>query len=569
MKQRACVYGELDSYTGYIRHDYADLPKLIRDLKFCCLFYDDVIVNTGVILDHPLTLPAFELMSPFVKSGRLWTTGRDTENSPTQFINDRIDRFYGKHPSKKSMRPISEVIERWQTIAPQDWRLKRKLSVQVGSATQNIINNLSALNFSHVENYQKEIIIAHVEMMHSDGVFDRDLTLAKIAAMQGVLSAPNLSTMSLLVQAELMNQATRNKGRDAIVLFPGMFLRKVHVKNELFQQEKLSVDSFTIKKAISTFSTLGYSLSGLLSLPIDTLHQLSESSEWINFRTFLLSNKWNNQHSREMYSMYLRKLNFHTASSIILRHHQDILFDKTPITTSSAWQLYGIGNLGNFNNRVNSREAVYVLDLPTRKVYFSDEPNKSCLVSYKQSVLLAVLICAGRYGVSTAQLEQLDIEQTQVKHDKFAWYTHHSDDVQARESRMDRISVAKIRLNQILKPLKIKIDNANGRWTLRSVNHLGFKIKGSYWQTPVTSSLTLCSSIKLTPQSQKLWSCLVSRTPYYVNMKLISRLLFDCEDVPIRKISDAVYKLKKQLSSTPFEIIKNCAGEYALVSKQE
>jgi hypothetical protein len=566
LQKRACVYGELDPFTGYIRQDYRDLAKLIRDLKFCCLFYDDVIVNTGVILNHPLTLPAFEQMSPFVQAGRLWTTGRDTESSPTNFINDRIDRFYGDDSPKKITRSISEVIDRWQAIAPEYWRMTRKLSVQVGSATQNILNNISALDFSRVENYHKDKIIAHIEGMHSEGIFDRDLTLAKIASMHGILAAPNLSIMSLLVQAELMNQATRNKGHDSIVLFPGMFLRKVHLNRTRFQQEPLPVDYSTAKKVISTFLKLGYSLDNLLSLPSSALYQLARSTEWHRFRTLLLSEQLSSSDGLERLSMYWQELDIHMTNPLMLNQYSKI-YQRTPITTSSPWQLYSLANLGGLNERADANKYSYVLDLPTRMIYLSSEPDNRYQLSYKQSVFLSALICAGDNGVNTAQLKQLDIEETQVKHDNFNWYAHFSEQEQADESRMGRISVAKVRLNELLKNLKLNIDNTGGQWTVRSEVINEFKIQGSYWLPEKMSNLPHAPPVTLPAMSLKLWICLVERAPHYVNIKYLSSLLYDSEDKLTRKVSSAVYKLKKNLEATPYIIIKSCTGEYALISQ--
>lgn len=568
MQKRACVYGELDSFTGYIRHDYRDFAKLIRDLKFCCLFYDDVIVNTGVILNHPLTLPAFEHMSPFVQAGHLWTTGRDTESSPTDFINDRIDRFYGEGSPKKMVRSISEVIDRWQTIAPDQWRMVRNLSVQVGSATQNILNNICVLDFSRTENYYKDKIISHVQAMHSDGVFDRDLTLAKIASMHGILAAPNLSTMSLLVQAELMNQATRNKGHESIVLFPGMFLRKVHLNRTLFQQEPLPVDYSTVKKVISVFLKLGYSLTDLLSLPSSALYQLARSIEWHRFRTQLLSEQSHSRESLDKLAVYWQELGIYTANSIVLNPYSKN-YERTPITTSSPWQLYSLASLGSVNESAHANKDSYVLDLHTRTLFLSSDADKRYQLSYKQTVFLSVLICAGDYGVNTAQLKQLDIEETQVKHDNFSWQAHFTEQEQADESRMSRISVAKIRLNNILRHLELSIENKDGQWTVFSELINEFKVQGSYWNFEKISKQSITPPVSLTSNLLILWTCLADRAPHYVNIKYLSSLLYGSDDKLTRKISDTVNKLKKKLEPTPYIIIKSYTGEYSLFCQRD
>jgi hypothetical protein len=106
-------------------------------------------------------------------------------------------------------------------------------------------------------------------------------------------------------------------------------------------------------------------------------------------------------------------------------------------------------------------------------------------------VFLSVLISSGEYGVNTAQLKQLDIEETQAAHGKFNWYAHHTDTPQANESRMDRISVAKNRLNLLTAGLNVCIDNTAGRWTVRATTSYQFKIKGTYWKPGTVQQLSL------------------------------------------------------------------------------
>ncbi len=68
-KEKICTYNELDNYTGSISQNIADLPRLVSELKLACLLYDRVILHSNNIMEHRLTLPACEILSPFVKTG--------------------------------------------------------------------------------------------------------------------------------------------------------------------------------------------------------------------------------------------------------------------------------------------------------------------------------------------------------------------------------------------------------------------------------------------------------------------------------------------------------------------
>ncbi len=63
-----CLYSELDPFTGETPFKINQLDELVRNLKLACLLYDRVIVNTNVLLGHPLCLPAFQKLRSFVQS---------------------------------------------------------------------------------------------------------------------------------------------------------------------------------------------------------------------------------------------------------------------------------------------------------------------------------------------------------------------------------------------------------------------------------------------------------------------------------------------------------------------
>ncbi|KHD04742.1 hypothetical protein PN36_26365 [Candidatus Thiomargarita nelsonii] len=93
MSKSVCLYSELEAYSGSISHNPSDLHRLIWDLKFACLFYDVVIVHRKNILEHSLTLPAFEILAPFVLSGKLWTSTGDSSKSPQDYFEEKVQQL--------------------------------------------------------------------------------------------------------------------------------------------------------------------------------------------------------------------------------------------------------------------------------------------------------------------------------------------------------------------------------------------------------------------------------------------------------------------------------------------
>jgi len=104
MSQSVCLYSELEPYSGSISNNLSDLPRLIWDLKLACLFYDVVVVHRRNILEHRLTLPAFEILALFVKCGQLWTSANESDRLPEDYVEQKaqqFENFFAEAMSKK------------------------------------------------------------------------------------------------------------------------------------------------------------------------------------------------------------------------------------------------------------------------------------------------------------------------------------------------------------------------------------------------------------------------------------------------------------------------------------
>jgi len=142
------LYSELEPYSGSISHNPSDFPHLVWDLKFACLFYDVVVVHRRNILEHPLTLPAFERLKPFVKCGTLWTSANQYDGLPQNYIEQETQKlkdFFNRGYIKK-INAVDDIKDRWLPIKPDEWKIRRNGNEQAAWVLKNIDDDLSKYN---------------------------------------------------------------------------------------------------------------------------------------------------------------------------------------------------------------------------------------------------------------------------------------------------------------------------------------------------------------------------------------------------------------------------------------
>lgn len=549
-----CLYSELDSFSGYIRHDIQDLGKLIRDLKLTCLFYDQVIVNTPVIIEHPLTLPTFEIFSPFVRSGILWTSGQDNNQSPYEFISNRIKAF---QDNKKTLIVTNELLNRWELITPNSWNLLRNVNNQVNNATNNIITNLSTLETSKSEAIYKNTFLEKIQRMQSDNVFNRDYLLANIGNLKNELSINTIHNISSIIQSEYIKQGSNNKGNEKIVIFPGKFVIKTNRTNIL--NNYLPVDTTTLPIAIRRFLQLGYSINTLLNLPIAELYLLATSDTWIKWRNHLTSENWTKENSNEMFSLYLSKIVFNRALEIVYTN-------LSPISIASEWQLIGKSLLGTFAKSIHKSNNNFILNLNTRSLYL-EKNDGNIKLDYSHIILLSILISSGNTGVHIEQIKQLDIEKSLIKTQKIEYCDNYKKDEITEKSRLNRLYVLKNRINKKIASFGISIIiNDKNCWVLNLPENHSILLSGSAWDLQDSKMNQNNDLPKLSKQNKKLYLLLKQHSPAFLGSKKIAEeLLFNTSENTQKKVSDNIYKLQKKLKNSPYKIIRDYIGGYALI----
>lgn len=146
-------YGELDPLSGIVDEGPESLDAVIRELALLCLLYDAVVVPPENFLAHPLALPAFESLSPFVTAGRLTSSHEPAGPDIPSFIANaaarredacrkggraRRDRPSLSRPPGRgrsagpSPRGVDEVVGRWRALLPERWPILRDVAGQIG-----------------------------------------------------------------------------------------------------------------------------------------------------------------------------------------------------------------------------------------------------------------------------------------------------------------------------------------------------------------------------------------------------------------------------------------------------
>lgn len=128
----AVYYGELDALFGSVPPDPVALPWLVGDLEMLLEEFERVIVPRHALLEHPLTLPAFEVLAPYVAAGRLGTWGVAGGPGPYAFLEQRawswanvwfpplsVRRKAGRGRWRRE--ELADVLGRWRAVLPAHW----------------------------------------------------------------------------------------------------------------------------------------------------------------------------------------------------------------------------------------------------------------------------------------------------------------------------------------------------------------------------------------------------------------------------------------------------------------
>lgn len=295
-----CYYGELDPYSGVHRRAAASLDSLVRDLSLALLLHDYVIVPPGNFFEHPLTLPAFRRLAPFVRVGRLGTSTDDVGANARRYLAGRREAARAALPPVLAdnralgLWPASalSVMEReWSELLPEHWVVRRHLSSQLTTFRDIVLAGLTALEARHAE---AQNVTRHVReaLDRSHGRADRHVLLTSLGAAAGD-SRLRLAAAVVVQQAFFAagiapySKTLREPGGDTerpteLFMFPSAFDRlRASLQEVGGIVAPLPVDpALNVDLTSARLRTCGIDLAAVLGLPPERLLVLAESAAW-------------------------------------------------------------------------------------------------------------------------------------------------------------------------------------------------------------------------------------------------------------------------------------------------
>jgi hypothetical protein len=539
MSQSVCLYSELEPYSGSISHNPSDLPRLIRHLIYACLFYDVVVVHRRNVLEHPLTLPAFEILKPFVQSGQLWTSANEFDALPENYLEQKAQElkdFFNSDYLKK-ISAVNDLEERWLNIIPAKWKITRNANEQAKWVLKNINHYL----YKYKNNKLLFPLLDAVENMQE---FDKEITLAILGNLRDKVDLVDLSEIANLIQTQFIRAGA--KFNNNAVIYPGnLYLVKERMKD------------------------MGLNLDRLINnLSVSSLFEIAQSKQWPIIRNALLNNILHKEIQQEIYSIFNTKQSFSKQVEKVLA--------EASIFMPSPWALVSQSLLGTAHVAKDEVDKIFILDLASCVLYEKNSANSPVKLGQQQTNLLSILVIAGKLGlIVDAHLKQWLIEVDAFKEKKLKWKSqaelNRKYDDKFFELR-NRIDGLKRDINKKLKPLGLKINNKNGRWYLETDNsdqEFIIKLSNSAWGEFFEKKEINYTPQGLSKQSKLIWQCLWEFSPQYVHAeKLAKKLEKKWNKTTQKQIYDAIYKLRKCLNNEPWIIRHNRSGEYALMPRE-
>lgn len=500
-----CFYQELDPMSGSIPQERASLDRLIKQLRFACLFYDAVILPPNCLIEHALALPAFEDLRPFVQAGVLGSSVDPTQGSPMDVIGGRIQQTLRAEPEasggsnlsrwhvqeinaldrRLSFLDLRGIKGRWGDLLPGTWPIERDVDVQVSGFVDTIRKILSperepmngfATSASWLLDFIKNAEDQGCKLVHT-------LFLAKLATWKGAIPDTELAALLTLVQTIYLKQGILQrcrKPRDGaapagaherevrVRLYAGRFARCTQGMAGLWSALlRVPYDwAATPRLVRARLQRLGFDLLSLLAHPIETLFALANDPVWRLHRTLLMRAD-SEEAARRILVPVLRS---------VLRRQLLRVRDCQPLLPSAIvpgpWLLAAQAGLGTLALVARRTDEVLFDWALLRLVKQSTGHYRD--LSAAQAQLLLILASSGDVGLSWSELDRSLIEHdalpqtpSLVPHlpekEGNAW-----DAREVMKRRRHDLDIIKAELRPILWEFSMAVDVRRGRWRLLS-----------------------------------------------------------------------------------------------------
>lgn len=540
---RITYYAELDPFSGTVGQSVASAQTLERDLRFAMLFYDVLLMPPRVMLEHAAVLPVAERLAPFVRAGRIGTSADKSALGPRHYIHRRADRAVermgktqqgGRSQSARRLR-LEQMAERWVTILPEDWRVRRSISSQVRGVADTILQ-FCAQRRSRDQLAQAVHRLLDDHLQHDRDEPIRDMLLAGIASYRYAVSGEEFGRYSALIQSCYLHMGVAAHADDArsCHCFPGYF-------SELIQERlprtsmagALRPEAGRDRRAlVNRLLRFGIDVEQLLALPAAELMELTTNEHWLALRAFLLKPQASAELEQEVAAALVRQNlrdGIHRAAALAQ--------EWTPAneTQTAAWQLPGQAALGAVRATrfgIGGSKPMALLNLQTSELRNDDI---TIVLTEQHKTLLSALAAAGPHGLAVQQVWQLLVEQDRL--DGGTLVEPEPRHIQAKKRNAD---LAKHRLNIVLRPLGLKVISVigvRGRWRLSGA----VVLEGTAWH--LAANTTTPQAANLSGQLQQLFATLAESWPGYRSVSALSQTI---ERTPERT-SRVLARLKDRL----------------------
>ena len=536
-----CYYGELDPYTGSIPQRRAALPRLVRELKLLCLFYDMVIIPPGGFLEHGLALPAFKRLLPFVVAGRLGTTADEHAPSPQEYMRERAEstlRHIAKDAPKGTIaswrrNEVTELAQQWADILPTEWPARRSVAEQVhgvaGFLEEVCLGVGDRLRLSCAV---RDFIDQVRQKTGNDP--NRDMLLGRLGAWKGAAAPAEITTLIRTVQAAyfrmgaVSHEHVMDGGGTACDLYPGPYasalvdtLTAMHVTKDVPYAWHLRPAEMQKR-----LGDIGLDMRALLRLPAHELVELAKLPAWQRLRFLVTTPVF----PAELYA----DVRAHVQKEKSVRDALDRLLpalpgevtepkvELAPAIVVPPWQLPALGTLGHVYD--SERSPATVLDFTTG-ILRDTVLNREAKLTNAQVQLIAVLHAAGDIGLSVVEVQQLLAERIALDTSSVPL-----SPVVAERTRRNNADVLKTQTNALVRSFGISIYVRETRWRLRTPH--GLLIVNTPWKPGDVIGRPVAPA-GLHGKRLELWNLLAGAYPGGVRGEAIEVALWS-EDVQAR-----------------------------------
>jgi len=595
-------YGELDPFTG-VDQNVATLDVIVKELEWLLLLYDVVIVPPDNLFDHRLALPAFEMLAPFVRAGRLTTTAEHSVRRPVDLVENRAELYTEEWPggrfrgelrrgtlARYRRGAIAEIRERWQRLLPAEWTLQRDVGAQIEAFADRLALDCATTPHEAASGLLKEAVD---RARQSKIAATRTHVFTRLTAEHARALPRDLARAALVVQMAYfeLGAATHRSipGQPGpgytCRLFPGRFARFLRDKGILAADKAWTYDwNASLEQMRTRWQSVGCASTPWAALSAEELLDVAGSPEWKALRPLLRGTDLPAEVERELSAKLAaasdirdvlgrldgalpaaqRCLPGAVAARVSVR--------PAPVLLASPWQLATQAVLATHLPAPSSGTGI-TLDLRTATM--SLVPGGPCVsLGAAAAVLLTLLIIAGDQGLTARDVKQwnFDAEELDKKAERwfFAWTPQSQEPESDDGRRLGRLNMLKTRTNRNLAPLGVRIAVESGKSVWRLVHPSGdgytIHLEGTLWDL-LESQDQPAGPRDLPPQQAALWSALAREAPYCVGLEsLAGRLGKPSGKLGLKQTLDTLRKLNDRLiaDGAPARVCRVTRGHYAL-----